>query len=124
HGFASPIGGMFSAPHGAVCAALLPHVIETNLAALGSRAPQHNSLHRYDEIARLVTAQPHATADDLVPWLRRLVADLRIPSLSTYGLTRTEFPSLVTAATKASSMKANPIVLTPDELAAILAAAL
>ncbi|MBV9671724.1 MAG: iron-containing alcohol dehydrogenase, partial [Verrucomicrobia bacterium] len=26
HGFAGPIGGSFSAPHGAICAALLPHV--------------------------------------------------------------------------------------------------
>ncbi|MEO5961059.1 MAG: iron-containing alcohol dehydrogenase [Opitutaceae bacterium] len=124
HGFASPIGGMFSAPHGAVCAALLAPAIEANLLALRSRAPQHNSLRRYDEIARLVTAQPHATADDLVPWLRRLVADLRIPSLAAYGLTPADTPHIVEAAAKASSMKANPIGLTPDELAAILAAAL
>ena len=25
HGFAAPVGGMFHAPHGAICAALLPH---------------------------------------------------------------------------------------------------
>src|SRR5512138_2719174 len=34
HGFAGPIGGMFPAPHGAVCAALLPPVMEANLQAL------------------------------------------------------------------------------------------
>ena len=34
HGLAAPIGGMFSAPHGAVCAALLPHVMAANLRAL------------------------------------------------------------------------------------------
>ena len=34
HGFAAPIGGMFDAPHGMVCAALLPHVMKANLTAL------------------------------------------------------------------------------------------
>ena len=39
HGFAAPAGGMFGAPHGAVCAALLPHVLDVNLRALRARAP-------------------------------------------------------------------------------------
>ena len=124
HGFASPIGGMFPAPHGAVCAALLPHVIEANLRALRARAPNHDALRRYDEVARLLTGEPHAAADDAVRWTRKLVADLRIPTLASYGLARTDFPTLVSAAAKASSMKANPIALTPDELAGILDRAL
>ena len=33
HGFAAPICGMFPAPHGATCAALLPHVMAANVAA-------------------------------------------------------------------------------------------
>ena len=37
HGFAGPIGGMFPAPHGAVCARLLPVVVERNVAALRER---------------------------------------------------------------------------------------
>ena len=39
HGFAGPIGGQFPAPHGAVCAALLPQVMEANLRALRQRQP-------------------------------------------------------------------------------------
>ena len=38
HGFAAPIGGMFDAPHGAVCAALLPAVLRVNARALAARA--------------------------------------------------------------------------------------
>ncbi len=34
HGFAGPIGGIFPAPHGAVCARLLAVVMEVNLRAL------------------------------------------------------------------------------------------
>src|SRR5580658_7680008 len=64
HAFAAPVGGMWKAPHGAICAAVLPHAIEVNLEALHSRAPSHPALGRYDEIARLLTRQPHATAGD------------------------------------------------------------
>ena len=58
HGFAGPIGGMFPAPHGAVCAALLPHVMEANLRALRLRQPDSPALARYEAVARLLTGQP------------------------------------------------------------------
>jgi len=124
HGFAGPIGGMFPAPHGAICAALLPHVVEANLAALRARAPTSKSVSRYGEIARLVTDRPNATANDLVTWTRELVNALPIRSLSAYGITRDDFPAIVVAAERASSMKANPLPLTFEELSSVLAAAL
>jgi alcohol dehydrogenase class IV len=55
HGFAAPVGGMFPAPHGAVCAAILPHAMTTNVSALRQRAPDSDALLRYDEVARLLT---------------------------------------------------------------------
>jgi alcohol dehydrogenase class IV len=124
HGFAGPIGGLFPAPHGAVCAALLPHVMDANLRALRQRQPASPTLGRYEHIARLVTGSPTAGAGQGVEWVRRLVADLRIPGLAAYGLTAQHLPDLVDKALQASSMKANPIPLAPDELAAILRAAL
>src|SRR5438105_2086462 len=73
HGFAAPIGGMFSAPHGAVCAALLPHVMDLNVRALRERAPGGESLRRHDEVARLLTGAAFAAsslrADDWPQWL-------------------------------------------------------
>lgn len=124
HGFAGPIGGLFPAPHGAVCAALLPHVMEANLRALRQRQAASPILHRYDQIARLLTHAATANAGQGVQWVRRLVADLGIPGLAAYGLTARHIPGLVGKAGKASSMKANPISLTPDELTAILRNAL
>ena len=124
HGFAGPIGGMFPAPHGAVCAALLPPVMEANLAALRTRAAQPIALQRYDEVARLLTGNMHATATDGVKWVRDLVNALQIPPLRAHGMTRDDVPAVVEAAQNASSMKANPILLTPAELHSILAAAL
>ena len=124
HGFAGPIGGQFPAPHGAVCAALLPHVIEANLRALRQREPAADALRRYEEVARLVTGSASATAEAGVEWVRKLVADLRIPSLGHYGLKSEHITALVEKAARASSMKANPIALTPEELAGILERAL
>ena len=124
HGFANPIGGMFAAPHGAVCGALLPHVMAANLAALRARAPGSEALRRYDEIARVLTGQPQAAADDGVRFVRELVAALQTPSLGTYGVSRAALDVLVAAAAKASSMKANPIALTQEELHGVLERAL
>jgi alcohol dehydrogenase class IV len=124
HGLAGPIGGQFPAPHGAICAALLPQVMEANLRALRRRQPAAQTLPRYEHVARLVTGQVSATAEAGVEWVRKLVADLGIPSLGRYGLKREHTAGLVEKASQASSMKANPITLTAEELAGILERAL
>jgi alcohol dehydrogenase class IV len=124
HGFAGPLGGMFPAPHGAVCAALLPHVMAANVAALEQRQPDSPARARYDEVARLLTGRPQATAADGVAWVRELCRDLAVPRLGAFGVTRADFPTLIEKAARASSMKANPLQLTETELEAVLAAAL
>ena len=124
HGFAGPIGGRFSAPHGAVCGALLPHVMAANLRALRERDARSYALGRYHRIAAILTGDPHAPADAGVEWVQNLVAGLPIPPLGTYGIREEHIPGLVAKAAQASSMKANPIALTPEELAEILRRAL
>jgi alcohol dehydrogenase class IV len=124
HGFAGPIGGSFRAPHGAICARLLPLVMATNVAALQAREPDSAVLARYDEIARLLTGQPGATVADGVRWVEELVGALHIPSLGTYGVTEADFPQIVANSQRASSMQGNPIRLSDEELAAILYEAL
>jgi alcohol dehydrogenase class IV len=120
HGFAAPIGGMFDAPHGAVCAALLPHVFAANAAAIKSRAPDHPSAEKLADAARLLTGRSDATTRNAAEWLAGLVNDLAIPRLAAYGITDTDVDELVEKATRASSMKANPIDLTRDELVDVL----
>lgn len=124
HGFAAPVGGMFPAPHGAVCAALLPHVMEKNLTALRTREPENPALGRYQRVARILTDSPEATAADGLDWVRRVAKELSIPSLGSYGINQSDVPVLVEKASKASSMKANPIVLTSEELTDILTEAM
>src|SRR5690606_18052064 len=54
HGFAGPMGGMFPVPHGAVCAALLPAVMEVNIRVLKEQK-LNQALVKYDEVARILT---------------------------------------------------------------------
>ncbi len=124
HGIAGPLGGMVTAPHGAVCAALLPEVVAVNLDALREREPKSDAIPRYAKVAKLLARNSGASASDAVTWLRRLVTDLAIPGLSSHGLTVEQLDELVEKASAANSMKGNPIELTPEELESIIRAAL
>ena len=124
HGFAGVIGGMYPAPHGAVCARLLPHVMEINLRALEERMPESDALHRYDQLAQILTGDDEASALDGVTWVRELSEALHIPSLASYGMAQDDWSVVIEKSAVASSMKANPIRLTADEMREILTLAM
>jgi alcohol dehydrogenase class IV len=124
HGIAAPLGGMFDAPHGAVCATLLPHGMAVNIRAARARAPEGETVRRYETVARLLTGKPDAAADEGVEWVRQLCRELQIPRLGSYGIQEQDVPALVEKASKASSTKGNPIPLTMDELREVLTSAL
>ena len=117
HGFAGPMGGMYPIPHGAVCACLMPAVIEMNVEAL--KAGQKKT-SKFDELARILTGNQKARAQDAVVWTRNLVEELNIKPLSYYGVSETDFPALVKNAKNASSMKGNPVELSDKQLFWIL----
>lgn len=117
HGFAAPAGGMFDAPHGAVCAALLPSVIRVNRGALKRRAPESPALEKYAVLDALC-------AEAIEGFAARLCQEMEVPPLRAYGITASDVPTLCEKAAQASSMKANPIALTSEELADILTSAL
>jgi alcohol dehydrogenase class IV len=123
HGFAGVLGGMYPAPHGFVCARLLPLVVEANIIALHDRDAQNPALEKYSEIARLFTGNPQAAPEDAVPWLQKLCTDLQIPGLSSYGFQPGEIQLIVEKSAQASSMKGNPLKLTSAEMETILAKA-
>jgi alcohol dehydrogenase class IV len=104
HGFAGPIGGRFPAPHGAICAVLLPHVVAMNAARTGAA--------KFAELAAM-------TGD-----LAHFVARFELPGLSAYGITPADVPAIVAQARQASSMKANPIALSDGDLADVLSRAI
>ena len=117
HGFAGPMGGMYPIPHGTVCASLVSAVIETNIEALKENG---KDLSKFTELARILTGSEGAVAEDAIVWTENLVRELKIPSLSEYGLSEADFPVLVQKAKAASSMKGNPVVLNDAQLNWIL----
>jgi alcohol dehydrogenase class IV len=119
HGFAGPLGGMYPIPHGAVCACLLPAVMEVNIAALKSKNLQ-NQLAKFDEVARILTGNSSAVAEDGAVWVKELVTKLQIPSLADFHISPDSFPELVEKAKNASSMKGNPVELADEQLFEIL----
>jgi alcohol dehydrogenase class IV len=122
HGFAGPVGGMFPAPHGAVCGRILPAVMAANVQALQQAGDER--VRRYEEIGRCLSGNSHATAGDAVAWVRTLVDDLQIPRLAAYGVTASDFPDLIDKAAVASSMQANPVKLSRAQMHEILAQAI
>jgi alcohol dehydrogenase class IV len=123
HGFAGPFGGMYHAPHGAICAALLPYTMQINLAAIEARGADEELRARFDQIGKLLTGRQAATAADGVAWLRDLCEELEIPGLDQFGLQPEEIDDLIEKSRQSSSMKGNPIELTRDELERIIALA-
>jgi alcohol dehydrogenase class IV len=120
HGFAGPLGGMYHAAHGALCAALLPAVMEVNVKALKNRGSVPGAIGRYDEVARLITGWPEARADDGIAWIRSLCRQLMIKPLGAYGIEERDFSDIAVKAGRASSMKGNPVELHKEELLKIL----
>ncbi len=124
HGIAAVLGGRFAAPHGALCARLLPFVMARNVAALTIRATDSPALARYEEVGRILCGRQDATIADGIRWVLSLCEDLAIPRLGRQGLTGADVPAVAAGAQRASSTKGNPIALTDEELAAVLREAL
>jgi len=123
HGFAAPLGANFPIPHGAVCAALLPHVVRANVVALRGSSEDHPALARYAEIGRAAGADASSDAEAiefLIQFLFELGRDLHIQPLSAFGVEDKDVDRIVALARKASSMRFNPIVLDDAVLASVL----
>jgi alcohol dehydrogenase class IV len=133
HGFAAPLGANYPVPHGTVCAALLPHVIAANLRAVevDRTAATHlrpDTFSRYVLLGRVLSGDARMTGNEAAfacaHATARLVRDLAIPPLSTFGVREPDVPAMVALARKASSMRFNPVVLSDDALAAVLISAI
>jgi alcohol dehydrogenase class IV len=124
HGFAGILGGLTGAPHGALCAAMLPAVVHTTIAALRDRDPGSLALARYAEAAVLLTGRLDAGLEHLLEWVTETTSLLGVASLSAYGLSTADTATVVQGVRRASSTKGHPIELHDDELAAAYTAAL
>jgi alcohol dehydrogenase class IV len=94
--------------------------MRANIEALRDDPPPSHALERYRAIARILTGDPEAIPEDAAQWVESLAGQLAIPSLAAYGVGTRDIPALVEKAARASSMKANPVVLTPARLTQVL----
>ena len=125
HGLASPLGAQFPVPHGAACGATLAAVTATNIGALVERDPGSPVLERYARLGRLLGRLPETTSGaearaGLVVTLSDWTALLGVQRLRAFGIRQAAIPAIV-ADSRGSSMRTNPIVLTDEEIAGILA---
>ena len=128
HGLASPLGAQLPIPHGVACGATLAGVTAANVTALETREPASPALARYAALGRLLARLPEAAPDDearaaLVATLMAWTGVLAMPGLRAFGLDEGGIPAIVADA-RGSSMRTNPVVLTDQELAEVLLAAL
>jgi alcohol dehydrogenase len=123
HGLASPLGAFFPIPHGVVCGTLVGAATRINIDAMLSREPDNPALDKYAKVSELLCGQRFATAEqaweELIELLDDWTARLALPVLDEYGIRPTDFDHIV-AHSRGSSMKTNPIVLTDDEITAVL----
>jgi alcohol dehydrogenase class IV len=128
HGLAAPLGANFPAPHGAICAALLPHVMAANAKALHAQAQDHPVLGRLAVVGRALTQQSRLDDSQAVQagieFVAGLCRRLGVPPLRQFGLSQECVPVMVPLAQQASSMKGNPVELSATALTEILQAAI
>jgi alcohol dehydrogenase class IV len=115
HGFAGVIGGMTGAAHGAICGALLGPVLAANRAAATGAARG-----KLDEVCGSVAEVLGCTADVAPARLQAWAQAAGLPNLAALGVTPAMHAAIVAAAEGASSMKGNPVSLSPAKLRAVL----
>jgi len=123
HGLASPIGAYFPMPHGEVCGSLLFEATRLNIEIIQSREPDNIGLLKYAEVGRVI-ANDHrlddrAARDYLLNILQAWTSRFNMPLLSDYGISAADTPKLITNVSP-GSMKTNPVVLSYDEIGALI----
>jgi alcohol dehydrogenase class IV len=125
HGFASVIGGMYNAPHGAICGSLLSQTLATNL----KKMLKHASVNRaHNKIVKLYEAlflkpcniSPETAVELIIELINSWATEMKISTLSQLGVKKEDLEKIA----EQTQLKNNPVMLEKDELIAILMASL
>ena len=127
HGLASPLGAFYPVPHGVVCGSLLFEATKTNIEAMLSRDAYNPALAKYAKAGRLFAPEMNMDENEALKMLLGMLEiwqqHMQMPKLSEYGVTKDDVARIV-ANISGGSYATNPIVLTQDELKALILARL
>ena len=112
HGLAGPLGGLSDAAHGAICGALLPHGLRANAEAGNDPVLQV----RIAEVQGWIAQAFGGAAEDAVETLHHWSREAGLPGLDAQGITEATRAKAARDAVSSSSMKANPVALTEEQL--------
>lgn len=119
HAMSHPVGGRCDAPHGAINAVLLPHVIRFNAEA------DPTPFVRLAAAVGISGATPHTTAERFADAVASLSARVGLPSrLRDLGVVESDIPTVTAHAMVDACMATNPRQPTAAEVARIYAEAL
>lgn len=127
HGIVAPLGAFHPIGHGVGCGMLVTEATRMNIDLLEAQQPDNPVLEKYATIGKLFRGRKHVdpigarvfVVYTLQSWSRKL----NLPRLLDFGVTEADIPRLV-AHSRGSSMKTNPVVLTDEQIAAIIRASL
>ncbi len=123
HGLAGPLGGLTGAAHGAICGALLPHVLVANhrVAVEAGR-----DVARMEQVGRWigeVFEAPESGIDEAADLLAGWSRSVGLRGFEALGIDGDARAAAAVAAAGSSSMKANPVALSEADLLAVIEAA-
>ena len=119
HGLAGPLGGLSNASHGALCGCLLPFGLALNESLVTDEAlrERFNDVRRW--LADGLNVHPDTAWESLHEWSR----GAGLGNLNDLGVAHRALEPAALAASGSSSMKANPVTLSSEQLLEMLEAA-
>lgn len=113
HGLAGVLGGRLGAPHGLICGRLMGPVLAANAKSLTSSGVP---TARFDEVAQWLAQAFDADPDAVFDTLPALLDHWEVPRLGQWVTDQIDLDAIAQEVAGASSMKANPCVLSVPAL--------
>lgn len=119
HGLASPLGALFTIPHGVACGTMLAAATKATIKKLQAMGDSYY-LKKYAAVAKLLTGYAGSSVDDacdmLIKTLEEWISALRMPRLSEYGVREDDFAAIL----RDGGNKNNPASLDDKEIMLML----
>lgn len=121
HGLASPIGGLFSIPHGVVCGTLIGIATRINIShLLRNKEENEKYLTKYADIGKLLSdnqcGKVKQCCERLIEKVEEWINQLKLPRLAKYGIK----PECIEEIVENTNNKNNPVKLDKESIKQIL----